>query len=643
MATGGNPLARAFVMLVLIAVPAAVFTLDQTAVAQESEATGLLKKGLAELRAGKYEQGVATLRQALAADPSNEEVMAALGRAQYESLLALIASGQEGANVVKALLDKAMPILPAKAFNEAELGKLVRTAVTAEEYIDRFDAAMTLSRVYGEFAVPGLVAYLASSNSDHRINAHITLSRRIGRDAVLPLNEALYSGDANVRRMVAIELGMIGDERSIPALAELAGSEQDANVRQEAEKALQNLSSKFPFAGGMSAADLYLRLSGLYYEGDYRILALTDRPLVTWHWGKDGLAGQPVPRHLYVLKLSEEAAYDALRLDSGNAAAAALLARVIASQKMASDMVGAISDDDLTVQFAAGLVDAGGTVAAMGWDLLALALADSLDQGDDAAAAFILAVMPWVYGSTEFTTDNPVVRSTTDASAGVRLAATEAVLRFNGTRRVTAFPDPDGFVGLVAKAVGEVIPRQILVVDGDDARRNKMLTELNAANYLVFGARTGTDGVVRAMRYPGIDLIVLSVNLVDMEPIAVMGKLAAMEHAKNIPIVVVGTSEQAADDNWRALYQDKDRGQLRRREPRGRRALRQERAHPGRPRVHGHRQRLLQLVRPDADAVGPAGRRTADRSAGAPERDPRDGQHRRCRGGRGPGGLLRRQ
>ena len=37
--------------------------------------------------------------------------------------------------------------------------------------------------------MPGLLAYLKGSNTDHRIQAHITLQNRIGRDAVLPLNE----------------------------------------------------------------------------------------------------------------------------------------------------------------------------------------------------------------------------------------------------------------------------------------------------------------------------------------------------------------------------------------------------------------------------------------------------------------------
>ena len=192
MATGGTPLARVFLILMLIAAPAALITVfDSTAAAQDSEAASKLALGLKQLRAGETEKAIQSLRGALAANPSSEEALAALGQAEWRALISIMATGAEGANVVSALLDIAMPRLPEKAFNEAELKKLVKTAATDESYSMRFDASMSLARVYGEFAVPHLVDYLQSSNTEHKINAHITIMNRIGRDSVLPLNEAV--------------------------------------------------------------------------------------------------------------------------------------------------------------------------------------------------------------------------------------------------------------------------------------------------------------------------------------------------------------------------------------------------------------------------------------------------------------------
>ncbi len=558
MATGGNPLARVFCILLLGAAPVALVTLNNTAQAQDGDASSLLRRGLELLRAGdkaSTDEAVKVLRQALAAEPSNKQAMDALGAAEWRALLNLTASGQEGANVAKAIMDLAAPILPEQAFDEAELKKLVQTAVTDEDYGARFDAAVSLSRVYGEYAVPHLVNYLGSSNTEHKINAHITLMKRIGRDAVLPLNEALSSGDSNIAMMAAVELGVIGDERSLAALAEASKSD-NSNVANKAGAAMSALASRYADSSGMSASDLYLRLAQLYYAGDYRVLSNADRPLVLWTWA-DGLQHKAVPRHLYLLKLAEEACYDSLRTDPANAGAKALLARVFASEKMASDAAMASNDDDLTKRYAAGMDSVGGAVAAMGWSTLATALGDALDDNDHAAATYILDIMPHVYGGADFTTDHAVVRATVDDSIGVRYAAAEAVMRMNGMSRISAFPDPDGFMNLVAAAAGEVIPRHVLVVDTDDARRNKMMTELANKTYIGYEARGGADGIVRASRMPGLDLILLSTTMRDMDPLAVIRALGENSRTKNIPIVMVGTDEDAANDSWRNLYKDK--------------------------------------------------------------------------------------
>lgn len=464
MATGGNPLARVFLLAAVLTLPATFITLSTPAHAQD--AGSLLTDGLKALRAGNTKEGISLLRQALVANPSSEEIIAALGRAEYDTLLGVLASGEEGAGVVKALLDKAQPILPEQAFNAGEMKRLIEAAVESEEYTDRFEAAMSLSRVYGEFAVPGLIAYLGGSDTEQRVNAHITLMNRIGRDAVLPLNEALQSGNASVRRMVASELGVIGDERSLAALAETAQSDKDVDARAKAQEASSKITARHAWASGMSASDLYLRLADLYYSGNYRVLGNADKPLVVWNWN-GGLQQVPTPRHLYVLKLAEEAAYDSLRLNPENRAASSLLVRILASEKHASDVMAAGSEDELTLQFAAGLANADSTVASTGWSNLVNALSDALDQHDHIAAAMLLDMMPLAYGGDDFTSDHPVARACGDHAGNVRMAAAECVLRCNATRRISSFPDPDGFMNLVAGAAGEVIPRRILVVDGE--------------------------------------------------------------------------------------------------------------------------------------------------------------------------------
>jgi HEAT repeat protein len=564
MATGGIPRKRILSVLWLAAFLVSS-TLSGPAAAQGGEAAGKLQKGLELLRVGDPDsvtQAIALMREALAADVSSEEVLAGLAQAEYagwQALLNLMASGAEGANVALAILDIATPRLPEKAFNEEELRGLVKKACEAESFSERFDAATTLARVYGEFAVPYLLVYLNSSNTDQKVNAHLALMQRLGRSAVLPLNVAMRRAGPNIRFMVATELGTIGDERSLAVVAE-ATTAQEENVRNAAMKAHEKLVAKFPWAANLTAAELYLRLAQLYYAGNYRVMAYTDRPLVLWSWS-DRLASSVVPKHLYVLKLAEDAAYDALRLDPANVEARALLARIVASEKMASDAVAPQAEDDpVTAAYAAGLANAEGTVASLGWDTLSHALGACLDGNDKTAASFILRVMPMVYGGADFTGDNPVVRATTDSSMGVRVAAAEAVLRFNGVRRVSAFPDPDGFVSLIAQAVGEIIPRNILVIDMKDERRNKVVAELTNAKYIVYDARKGSDGYLMARRFAGLDMIIASPELADMELLALQRRLAEDDRTKDVPFFVVASPARAADEQWRALFEGKAAG-----------------------------------------------------------------------------------
>ena len=94
MATGGTPLTRVFLVLALLAYPATLITLEQPVLAQDGDAVSKLKEGLELLRSGdpeKVEQAIKILRQALAAMPGNEDVLAALNQAEWRSLINLVA------------------------------------------------------------------------------------------------------------------------------------------------------------------------------------------------------------------------------------------------------------------------------------------------------------------------------------------------------------------------------------------------------------------------------------------------------------------------------------------------------------------------------------------------------------------------
>ncbi len=92
MATGGNTFSRSLLLALALAIPASL-ALDSAVSAQESEATELLRKGMEQHRAGKFAEARATLEAAMAMEPSNQEVMAALSHADYSELMSMLAGG----------------------------------------------------------------------------------------------------------------------------------------------------------------------------------------------------------------------------------------------------------------------------------------------------------------------------------------------------------------------------------------------------------------------------------------------------------------------------------------------------------------------------------------------------------------------
>jgi hypothetical protein len=65
-----------------------------------------------EIRAGNREGGLKLLREGLAKNPTKEELLAVLTRADYSDLLSLLTDGGDGAKVARAMLDRAAPVLP---------------------------------------------------------------------------------------------------------------------------------------------------------------------------------------------------------------------------------------------------------------------------------------------------------------------------------------------------------------------------------------------------------------------------------------------------------------------------------------------------------------------------------------------------
>jgi len=101
------------------------------------------------------------------------------------------------------------------------------------------NAAKDLGEI-GESVVEPLIESLGNRSRDIRMGAAIALAE-VGEPSVKPLIEALKSDDSNVRYWACFALGELREkgEEALPALEEMASTDTDNDVRNQARKAIE--------------------------------------------------------------------------------------------------------------------------------------------------------------------------------------------------------------------------------------------------------------------------------------------------------------------------------------------------------------------------------------------------------------------
>lgn len=276
------------------------------------------------------------LKEALERSPKPKDLLAATAPVHWPALRRIAGSGQAGRTAVQHLLRLVRRAFPPRRVNEQTLARLVQVSIEHEKYTPRFDASMRLARRYGTLAVPPLVKFLSSQTTEFKINAHITLMNRLGERAVMPLLLVVRNGDADQRRLVALELSGIGDPRALAALVVAAATDPSAEVRAQATRARDKLIAKFPWAKGKTPAELHVDLAARYHEG-----RSGDAPVgepIVWRW-QGGLVARPVAPSTYLSRVAEQAAAEAVRLEPNNGRAKALLADIREKRDIADALV----------------------------------------------------------------------------------------------------------------------------------------------------------------------------------------------------------------------------------------------------------------------------------------------------------------
>jgi len=213
----------------------------------------------------------------------------------------------------------------------AGVERFVREYFNEANLVVRSERGKVIASKYGEYAV-GFIAdnYLASQSVQERGLAR-TLLTTIGNEAVLPLNQLLWSSNALTREYACHALGDIGDSRAVPGLAQLAAMDASTTVKAAAKSAIDRIGATVdggPVDPNMFGYYWWIQAHGYYTnaaKGGYgpgtmsmigsdnpgNLPLLVDdasRTRTVWRLRDDKLVGEEIPLWNYADTLAEDAA-----------------------------------------------------------------------------------------------------------------------------------------------------------------------------------------------------------------------------------------------------------------------------------------------------------------------------------------------
>lgn len=515
---------------------------DPAHAADDAKVRDLYSGGMKALEQGDYEGALGKFKALLQEDPSQDQVLDLIRATETRHFLKMLTKGGEMEMVAKRMLDLDNMALRERSRDKDRISALVNTAIKDGDLEKRRTASRTLMSDHGAFAVPFLVGYLGSNDTDERVHAIMALED-IGLEAVLPLVEALQSPDANVRQNVVVVLRRLLDPRAYPILAWLAGSkDQPASVRDAAAAAM----STYKGMTGSKAAtpqDAFVEVARMYYSKAPEILRDMGGSSVLWRWEAGGLQYSDCPALMYHLRLAEKACVMAIRADpTMSEKAQAVLSIVYAAQQVAlTNAPESFRTSEAGQAEAARLAMADAAIRANGAAVLEKGLFLAMEWGDAPVAVAILNTLPTYGSGVGLGAGSAVVKALGSGDPSVQWAAALCCIRLAPQ---ASFPRCDLVVPLAADAVALGAVRQILIIEPDTKTAVQLQTELNGAGMHTVLARNGAEGLV-ASKQARFDAVLVSAGVKDVLAQALVNEIRRDARTSGTPVMVVAPESAA--------------------------------------------------------------------------------------------------
>jgi HEAT repeat protein len=458
-------------------------------------------KDAAEIKANK-EKALLKFQEALKGDPSNEQALALYRSVDQDVWFMLLSEGGEIQKIAASILERAKMETKTRSRDAGKIDALVAEATSPDTKYDARRAATTrLIADHGEFAVPALVQKLGNADDANGQVASIFTLSELGHTAVLPLIEALKTSNGTQRLNAAAALSQIGDDRAAPAMARLAESDPQENVREVARRFL----AKHEVKG--KAADLMVAAARNYLRNGVGQGAFSD---VIWTSNNGKLEAKDVPSLLYPIELAKACAEDAMACDPLNQNARSLVAQ--------GNLAAAYVIETSAAQGSEQLKPLEGLAAEFKLTALATGTPTLRAALDEGIATGTLEVTMGAIDALGLSEDrdsvagSSLLKALDSGDKRVSYAAAIAVTKACGGNSV---PAADKVVGLLAQAVTEQSVRHIQVID-NSAEAARAAAESGAKpGSSVACAASLAIGVDAVLRNPNVDVVVINEILPD--------------------------------------------------------------------------------------------------------------------------------
>lgn len=523
-------MARSFSHFLLAAAAAAV-------VGGSISAQTPLQEAVKLLRLNKTEEGMAKLKEIVAADPSNEQALELYRSVSQDEWFMLMTMKGEPQQIAQMLLDRARVDMKTRSRDEAAIAALVETATAKDsDYGARARAVNTLIKEHGEFSVPALLVKLGNpDDEDAQIHAQIAL-QKLGSAAVMPLLQALKSTNLHLVRNIAAALSAIDDERAMAYLAQLANDDRipvrEIATRYTAKKGIK----------GADAKQLMLKQALDYLKGNVPPGAFSE---VVWTFQDEKLVPNDVNAMLFACELAKSVAADAVRIAPADKDARSMLAQANLAQANLIETSIQKGDEAMkALEPVAGELRI--AALATGLDSLRGALESGLRENLAPVAVGAIGALE-IAESRESLAQSPLLTALDSSDKRVRYAAANAAVKISGGVDV---PQNERVVAVLGDAVTEQALRSVQVIAPESTTKGVVETvgkPGNGPNRMVVEASHGAiDGIRSMLLNPNVDVLVINEVLPDRLPEDVIGNVTKDPRHAGIKILVITRDEEAA-------------------------------------------------------------------------------------------------